>query len=209
MQGAGGRALRAAKVPEGRRYRKDNEWAGRRGRQEDFRMAQERNGAVTMRGNPLTLVGPEVKPGDRAPDFEVIDSNLAPVKWQNFAGKVCILSSVPSLDTPVCDASTRRFNEEAAKLPGVEILTLSMDLPFAAKRYCAAQGIDRVKTLSDHRDASFGQAYGTLLKELRLLTRAVFVVDRDGVVRHAEYVKEITNHPDYEAALAAARQAAG
>lgn len=168
----------------------------------------ERVGAVTLRGNPLTLVGPEIKPGDKAPDFTVLSNDLTPFRFSSTSGTVRIISSVPSLDTPVCDAQTRRFNEEAAKLPGVEILTVSMDLPFAQKRWCGAAGVDRVKCYSDHRDASFATAYGALIKELRLTSRAIFVVDKDDVVRYVEYVKEIADHPNYEAALEAARQAA-
>jgi len=168
--------------------------------------AVERPKAVTFKGNPVTLVGREVKGGDRASDFTVLDNSLAPVTLKDTAGKVRIISVVPSLDTPVCDQQTRRFNAEAAKLPNAEILTVSMDLPFAQKRWCGAAGIDKVRTLSDHREASFGLAFGTLIKELRLNTRAVFVVDQEGTVRYVEYVKEITSHPDYDAALAAARQ---
>ncbi len=164
----------------------------------------ERSGVITFQGNPLTLVGNEVKVGDRAPDFEVLDNGLAPVTLATHKGKVLVISSVPSLDTPVCDMETRRFNAEAGKLGSdVVILTVSMDLPFAQKRWCGAAGVDQVVTVSDHRNASFGEAYGTLIKELRLLTRAVFVVDKTGVVRYVETVKEITQEPDYEAALKA------
>jgi thioredoxin-dependent peroxiredoxin len=166
----------------------------------------ERTGMVTMRGNPLTLVGGPVKVGEKAPDFTVLANNLSPVSLSDYVGKVCLISSVPSLDTPVCEASTRRFNEEAAKLgPDVAVLTVSMDLPFAQKRWCAANGIKEVETLSDHRDGSFGTAYGLLIKELRLLARAVLVVDRDGVIRYEQIVSEIADEPDYEAVLAAAK----
>jgi thiol peroxidase len=162
----------------------------------------ERANAVTMKGNPLTLVGGDVNVGDKAPDFQVVDTNLSPVNFSSFRGKACIISAVPSLDTPVCDVETRRFNEEAGKLgDDVAILTISMDLPFAQKRWCGAAGVDKLVTLSDYKDASFGTAYGVLIKELRLLARSVFVVDRDGVVRYKELVKEISNEPDYEAAL--------
>jgi thiol peroxidase len=138
----------------------------------------EQKGLITFKGNPLTLVGNEVKVGQMAPDFVVIDNNLTPVKFSSYHGKVCIISSVVSLDTPVCDTQTRKFNEEASRLgPGVMILTISMDLPFAQKRWCGAAGVKRLQTLSDHRDASFGMAYGILIKELRLLARAVFIVD--------------------------------
>ncbi len=170
-------------------------------------MVVERPGVVTMRGNPVTLVGPEVKVGDTAPEFTVLGRDLSPVSSDRFRGKIRIISAVPSVDTPVCDAQTKRFNEEAAKLPGVEVLTISMDLPFAMNRWCAAAGVDKVQLLSDHRDASFGQNWGTLIKKLRLLTRAVFVVDKSDRVVHAEYVKEIASHPNYDAALDAARRA--
>jgi thiol peroxidase len=137
-----------------------------------------------------------------APDFVVLDNNLSPVKFSSFRGKTCILSSVPSLDTPVCDMETRKFNEEAGRLGSdVAILTVSMDLPFAQKRWCAAAGVDKVQTLSDHRDASFGTSYGVLIKELRLLARAVFLVDRKGIIQYIQLVKEVTKEPDYEAAL--------
>lgn len=166
----------------------------------------ERPGAVTFQGNPLTLVGKEVKAGDKAPAFQVLDNGLGPVSLANYAGKVVIISSVPSLDTPVCDLETRRFNEEAANLgKDVVVLTVSMDLPFAQARWCGAAGVSHVTTLSDHRDAGFGEAYGVLIKELRLLARAVFVVDRKGEVRYVELVKEITHEPDYDAALKAAK----
>ena len=169
----------------------------------------ERHGAVTFKGNPLTLIGPEIKPGDQAPDCQVLRQDLSPVKLSDAKGKIRLISVVPSLDTPVCDAQTRRFNEEAATLPaGVDIWTVSMDLPFAQKRWCGAAGINRIQVLSDHKDAGFGLAFGTLVKELRLLARAVFVIDQRGVVRHAEYVREVTTHPNYDAALAAVRQLA-
>lgn len=166
----------------------------------------ERAGAVTMKGLPLTLVGSEVSVGDRAPDFEALNNDLQPVRLSQFAGKTVILSSVPSLDTPVCDMETRRFNQEAEKLgEDVVVLTISMDLPFAQKRWCGAAGVTRVITLSDHRDASFGQTYGVLIKELRLLARAVFVVGPDGVIKHSQLVKEITQEPDYAAVLDAVK----
>ncbi|HUA60366.1 MAG TPA: thiol peroxidase [Verrucomicrobiae bacterium] len=167
----------------------------------------ERPGATTLKGNPLTLVGPELKPGDAAPDFTLIDTALKPVTLKDTGAQVRIISVVPSLDTPVCDAQTKRFNEEAASLPGVEIITVSMDLPFAQKRWCGAFGVDKVKMLSDHKDASFGSSYGTLIKELRIESRAIFVLDAAGKVRHAEYVREVADFPNYEAALAAARGA--
>ncbi|HUT36865.1 MAG TPA: thiol peroxidase [Planctomycetota bacterium] len=169
----------------------------------------ERTGAITIHGNPLTLVGPELKVGDRAPDFTALDNALNPVKLSSFRGKVVVLASVPSLDTPTCDIETRRFNEEAASLgKDVAVLTVSMDLPFAQKRWCGAAGVENVQTLSDHRDAAFGTAYGVLIKELRLLARAVFVVDKAGIVQHVQLVKEVANEPDYTPVLAAVRKLA-
>ena len=162
---------------------------------------------ITFKGNPVTLVGPELKVGDAAPDFTVVDNSLSPVTLASYAGKVKIISSVPSLDTPVCDTETRRFNREAAELPGnVAVLTVSVDLPFAQKRWCGAAGIDRVVTLSDYRDRSFGLAYGLLVDELKLLTRSIFVVDANNTIRYIQHVPEITQEPDYGAVLAAARQ---
>ncbi len=168
----------------------------------------ERPGATTLKGNPLTLIGPELKAGDNAPEFTVTDGALKPVSLKDTGSNVRIISVVPSLDTPVCDAQTKRFNEEAASLPGVDILTVSMDLPFAQKRWCGAFGVDKVKMLSDHKDGSFGSSYGTLIKELRIESRAIFVVDQNNRIRHAEYVKEVADFPNYEAALSAARSAA-
>lgn len=168
---------------------------------------QERDGIVTMKGNPITLMGTEPQVGDKAPDFVAIDNDLNPVSFDSFRGKVCIVSSVPSLDTPVCDMETRRFNDEAGRLgDDVEILTISMDLPFAQKRWCGAAGVDRVQTLSDHLDAAFGQAYGVLIKGLRLLARAVFVVDKEGTIRYKELVKEIASEPDYDSILTAVKE---
>ena len=167
---------------------------------------EERESIVTMHGNPLTLLGPELKAGDLAPDFEVTGNDLSAVKLSDHAGKVCVISSVPSLDTPVCDVETRRFNEEAGKLGGeVKVLTISMDLPFAQKRWCGAAGVENVVTLSDYKDASFGKAYGVLIKDLRLLARAVFVVDGGGVIRYVQIVPEIAQEPDYEAVLKAVK----
>jgi thiol peroxidase len=162
----------------------------------------EQSGTVTMQGNPLTLVGNELKVGDSAPDFTVLNNDLAPVALSSFRGKVCVISSVPSLDTPVCDMETRRFNDEAGKLGGnVQILAISMDLPFAQKRWCGAAGVDKVMTLSDHRDAAFGTSYGVLIKELRLLARAVFVIDGEGTIQYIQLVKELSEEPNYEAVL--------
>jgi thioredoxin-dependent peroxiredoxin len=167
----------------------------------------ERPGATTLRGNPFTLIGPELKAGDPAPDFTLVDNSLKAVTLADTGSNVRIISVVPSLDTPVCDAQTKRFNEEAAKLPNVDILTVSMDLPFAQKRWCGAFGVDKVKMLSDHRDASFGSQYGTLIKELRIESRAIFVLDQQNKVRYVEYVKEVADFPNYEAALAAVHTA--
>jgi thiol peroxidase len=167
----------------------------------------ERTGVITFGGNPLTLVGNEVKVGDVAPDFTVFGNDLSEVRFSSYRGKICVISSVPSLDTPVCDIQTKRFNREAGALgPDVNILTISMDLPFAQARWCGAAGVKHVRTLSDHRDASFGQAFGLLIKELRLLARAVYVVDREGIVRYAEIVKEVTDEPNYAAAIDAVKK---
>jgi thiol peroxidase len=172
-------------------------------------MAEERKGAITMRGNPMTLVGPELKPGQKAPSFTLVGKDMRAVTLDNFKGKVKIIASIPSLDTPVCDAETRRFNEEASKLPGdVQVLTVSMDLPFAAARWCGAAGVNNVTTLSDWRAGQFGEAYGALIKELHLDARAVFVVDKNDQLVHVEYVKEVANQPNFDAALEAARKAA-
>jgi len=160
---------------------------------------KERPGLVTFKGQPLTLLGQEVKVGDKAPDFRALDTAMKPVTLESFKGKVKIISAVPSLDTPVCDMETRRFNEEAAKLSDhVVILTISMDLPFAQARWCAAAGVENVKTFSDYQDRSFGLAYGVLVKELKLLARAVFIVDEQDVVRYVELVPEVTREPDYD-----------
>jgi thiol peroxidase len=157
---------------------------------------------VTMKGNPLTLSGPLPVIGAKAPDFAALRNDLSPASLVDFRGKVIILSSVPSLDTPVCDMETRRFNHEAGALgEKVTVLTISMDLPFAQARWCGAAGIDKVITLSDHRDASFGRAYGVMIKELRLLARCVFVVDREGILRYIQLVKEITEEPNYDEVL--------
>lgn len=168
----------------------------------------ERAAAFVFKGAPCTLVGPELKAGDKAPAFTAVANDLSTVDSSAYAGKVLIINSVPSLDTGVCDAQTRRFNQEAANLgEKVAILTISMDLPFAQKRWCGAAGIDRVTTLSDYRDAAFSTAFGTYVKEWRLCSRAVFVVDSTGTVVHAQYVPAAGEHPNYEAALEAARAA--
>jgi len=167
----------------------------------------ERKGAVTMKGNPLTLVGNEVKVGQMAPDCTLTGNDLSPVKLSEFRGKVCVICSVPSLDTAVCDLETRRFNQETAGLGAdVQILTISMDLPFAQKRWCGAHEIKSVITLSDHRDAHLGQSLGVLIKELRLLARAIFVVDREGRISYVQLVKEISKEPDYDAVLEAVKK---
>jgi len=155
------------------------------------------------------VLGPALKPGDKAPDFKAVDDSLKPVDLAATGSGVRIFSVVPSLDTPVCDAQTKRFNEEAGKLPDLKVYTISMDLPFAQKRWCGAFGVDHVKMVSDHRDGSFGQAYGTLIKDLRIMSRAIFVIDKNNVIRHVEYVKEVGDYPNYETALSAARSAIG
>jgi thiol peroxidase len=167
---------------------------------------QERAAATTLQGNPMTLLGPELRAGDKAPDFDAINASLQPMNLEKTGKAVRVFSVIPSLDTPVCDAQTKRFNEEATGMPGVEFYTVSMDLPFAQKRWCGAFAIDNVKMLSDHKSGSFGMNYGTLIKELRIESRAIFVVDKDGVVQHVEYVKEVADHPDYESALKKAKE---
>lgn len=159
-----------------------------------------------MRGNPLTLIGPELKVGDSAPDFEVVDVNLQPVHLSDTGNSVRIFSVVPSLDTPVCSIQTQKFNQEAPKLDNVEVVTISMDLPFAQKRWAAAENADNVKMLSDHRNGSFGEAYGTLVKDVRIESRAIFVVGPDNKIHHAEYVKEIADEPNYDLAIEAAKK---
>lgn len=176
-------------------------------KEEPLHMTIERSGAFQFKG-PVTLVGPELKVGDTAPAFTAIANDLSTFESSSLAGKVRIINSVPSVDTGVCDAQIRRFNEEASKLgENVAILTVSMDLPFAQKRWCGAAGVEQVTTLSDYQNASFGQAYGTLIKEWRLCSRAVFVVDSNNQVVYAEYVPAAGEHPNYEAALEAARAA--
>ena len=168
---------------------------------------EERSGIITFKGNPFTLLGPELKVGDKAPAFSLVDNNLAPVTLADYAGKTKIISTVPSLDTPVCDTETRRFNQEAALLPdNIVVLTVSLDLPFAQKRWCGSAGIDRVTTLSDYREQSFGLAYGVLIKELKLLSRSIFVLDGDDTIRYIQHVAEVTAEPDYAAAIEAAKE---
>jgi thioredoxin-dependent peroxiredoxin len=166
----------------------------------------ERPGIITLKAKPLTLVGPELQIGDRAPDFTAVANDLSDFRFSSLQGQVSVLCSVPSLDTPTCDIETRTFNEEAAQFgAAVKLLTISMDLPFAQKRWCGAAGVENLKTYSDHREAAFGLAYGVLIKELRLLARAVFVVDKEGKLQHVQLVKELANEPDYEAVLRAVR----
>ncbi len=173
-------------------------------------MSTERRNAVTLRGKAFTLVGPELQVGDPAPEFTVVQSkNMSPFSSSDLTGKARVLSVIPSLDTPVCAAQTRRFQEEAENLEEVRIYTISMDLPFAQTRWCSAAGVDQVEMLSDHREASFSQAYGTLIKELRLDCRALFVLDEENRLRHVEYVREVADHPDYDKALEAIRQVVG
>jgi thiol peroxidase len=169
-------------------------------------MTQERSGAVTFKGNPMSLLGQPVKAGDAAPDFRVVDTTLQPVTLASSAGKIRLITVIPSIDTPVCDSMTRRFNQEAAQLPEqVEIYTISLDLPFAQKRWCGNAGIDRVKTLSDYQDRSFVLNYGLLIKELKLAARAVLVIDANDKLCYLQLVPEVTSEPDYEAALAAVK----
>lgn len=169
-------------------------------------MTQERTGIAAFKGNPITLVGPELRAGDSAPQFVVSKNLLEDTSLQDYAGKIKLISVVPSLDTGVCDAQTRRFNSEAAELgDDVVILTISMDLPFAQARWCGAAGIDRVITLSDHKEASFGQAYGVLIKEFRLDMRSIFVIDKNDTLTYVEYLGEMSEHPDYEAAISAVK----
>ena len=172
------------------------------------KMAKEQSaGVVTMKGTPHALVGNKVRVGDKAPDFVVVDNGLKEVKLAAYKGKTLIVTSVPSLDTSVCDIETHKFNEAAGQLgPIVQILTISMDLPFAQKRWCGASGVNNLQTLSDYRYASFGQAYGVLIEDLRLLARAVFVVDRTGTIRYIQVVPELGQEPDYQAALDAVKQ---
>ena len=162
----------------------------------------ERSGAITFQGDPLTLIGPELAAGDEAPDALLLANDLSQVSLSSLAGRVRIISVVPSLDTRVCDIQTRRFNAEAAQLgDDVAVLTISMDLPFAQQRWMYLGNVESIQLLSDHRDAEFGLAYGVLIKELRLLARSVFVVDRDGIIRYIEIVPEMTSEPNYDAAL--------
>lgn len=170
-------------------------------------MSQERTGVATIQGNPLTLIGPELKVGDKAPDFTVNKDLGTEATLADYAGKIKLISVVPSLDTGVCEAQTRRFNEEADKLGDkVIVLTISVDLPFAQSRWCGAEGIDKVVTLSDYKNVSFGEAYGVLIKEFRLLMRSIFVLDENNTIQYIEYLDEMTNHPNYDKALEAVKK---
>jgi thioredoxin-dependent peroxiredoxin len=166
---------------------------------------EKHTGMVTLGGNPVTLVGELVKVGDKAKDFTALANDLKPQKLSDYDGKIRIISSVLSVDTGICSAQTRRFNEEAAKMNDVVILTISADLPFTLGRFCAAEGIDKVITLSDQKDNDFGLKYGFLIEEFRVLARGIVVIDRAGVVRYIEYLKEVGTHPDYDKALEAAK----
>ncbi|MHA6260671.1 thiol peroxidase [Sporosarcina sp. CAU 1771] len=162
---------------------------------------------VTFQNNPVTLLGTKISVGDSAPGFTVLANDLSPVTIEDSSGKVRLISVIPSIDTGVCSQQTRNFNKEATSLgEDVQILTISCDLPFALAKWCGAEGIEAVQTLSDHKDLSFGEAYGTVIEELRLLTRSVFVVDKEDKVTYVEYVSEVTDHPDYEKAIAAVKE---
>lgn len=167
---------------------------------------EKRSGIITMKGNPVTLAGKEIKVGDKAPNFTVIDNDMNEVLFETFKGKKVIISVVPSLDTSVCEFQTTSFNERASEIEDVVILTISVDLPFAQKRFCVGKGIDKVKVYSDHRDLSFGEEYGFIIEELRLLGRGIVVVDKEGIVKYVEYVKEVTEHPDYDKAIEEAKK---
>jgi thiol peroxidase len=164
---------------------------------------------TTFKGGPLELAGPELKVGDRAPEFQAVDKGLQPVSLATTGNKVRVFSVVPSLDTPVCDMQTKKFNEAATSMPKVDFYTISVDLPFAQNRWCTNFGVDNVKMVSDHKFASFGENYGTLIKDWRIESRALFVVDQNNVLQHVEYVPEVAEHPNYEAALSRAKELAG
>ncbi len=167
---------------------------------------QERQ-VTKMGGNEITLVGPALKVGEQAPDFTVLDTDLLPKTLQDYEGKVKLMSVVPSLDTGVCDMQTKKFNELATDFSNdVVVLTISMDLPFAQKRWCGAAGVERVETLSDHRWANFGEKFGVLIKELRLLNRSIFILDKENTIRYEELVEENHNHPDYDSAIEALKK---
>ncbi len=161
---------------------------------------------VTFAGNPVTILGNEIKVGDKAPDFTVINEKLEPVKLSDFDGKVKVLVVYPSIDTGVCAAQNRKFNVEANKLKDVAVLSISVDLPFAQSRFCGAEGLENIITLSDHKDLDFGEKYGFVIEEFRLLTRGTVIIDKDNTVKYVEYLSEITNEPDYDAALKAVNE---
>ncbi len=158
-------------------------------------------GLVTFLNNPITLLGDLTVVGEKAPDFTAVKTDLTPFKLFDYSGKVCVISSVPSIDTGVCDLQTRRFNQEAANLPQVQFISISCDLPFALKRYCGTADIKSIETVSDHKDTDFGLKYGFLIEELRILNRGIIIIDKTGTVVYVEYVKENTQHPDYDKAL--------
>jgi len=169
----------------------------------------ERKGVVTLKGEPLTLEGPEIKQGDKAPDFQALSQDMELKSLKDFKGKIKLIASVPSLDTPVCDTEIKRFNDEAAKVSkDVSIVFISVDLPFAQKRFCQEFDIRKVKTISDHRDTDFGKKYGVLIKEIRLLARAIFIIGKDDIIKYVQFVKELSSPPDYDAALAALKKEA-
>jgi thiol peroxidase len=179
-----------------------------RGRAWAGSVPEERSGIATFKGNPITLIGPELKMGDPAPDFKLVANDLSETTLTATKGKFRVVTSLLSLDTPVCDLQARRFNQEAAKFPeDVVVDVVSMDLPFAQKRWCGAAGASNIHTLSDHRDGTFGTAYGVMIREMRLLSRAVFIIDPDGKIIYVEYVREATQQPDYDAALNALKSA--
>jgi thiol peroxidase len=176
----------------------------------NYIMPEERFGAVTFKEQEMTLVGPELKAGDAAPDYKLLAQDLTDKSLKDSAGKVRLLSVVPSLDTGICALQAKRFNEEVGNLPdSVEVIVVSADLPFAQKRFCGAENTEKIQTLSDHREMAFGEAYGTHIKELRLLSRSIFVIGADDTIKYAQYVKEVASHPDYDEALAALKEAAG
>ena len=166
---------------------------------------QKRTGVVTMKGGEVTLLGPALTVGDKAPEFNLLKTDMSEAKLSDYSGKTVILSTTPSLDTPVCDLQAKRFNQVAQELGDAVVLNISMDLPFAQKRWCGAAGVDKVITLSDHKEAALGLAFGVLIKELRLLARAVFVLDHEGIIRYIQIVKEVGDEPDYDAVLNAVR----
>ena len=168
----------------------------------------DRNNIITFKGGPLTLVGPELKVGDNAPDFTAVDAGLKPVKLSDFKGQTVIISSVPSLDTPTCEIQTKKFNEQAAGL-NAKILTVSLDLPFAQKRFCDANKIGNVTVLSDYKDHDFANKYGLMIKELGLITRAVLVIGKNNKISYMEIVKEVTQEPNYKAALEQVKSTVG